>query len=382
MKNISFKILVLFIVLPPVLYLLSINFLENYLNNHYDKDIRNVYLSDITDILNGLTPLQGGINTSIESYLKKNIFVKLGGNLNITITSKQGNIIYPATYQNPALNSLGTDPVKLARDNFNILNKGLLISVDVKIKHYSFIAVALLVFYFLVFLGGLYAYYRNVSKKIQAQEAEKNKELFRLRELEQNRLKEIHMLSREREALLTQYDRLHLDLEKEKIQAEKTEEDLFDEIDALEKKLARNLSLQQHQHLRIDKLKEEIDGLDKTRKHITRQKDKAVEKLGKRYKILYKNIDITNRALDSLTDMTEEMNLKAEELIHQLNDDSSLVPVKRKIFSKKGKTTSFEVVFAYNGRLYFRKTKENRIEILTLGSKNTQAKDLIFLDNI
>ena len=78
--------------------------------------------------------------------------------------------------------------------------------------------------------------------------------------------------------------------------------------------------------------------------------------------------------------MTEEMSLKAEEVIHQLNSDPLLVSVKRKVFSKKGKTTSFEVVFAYNGRLYFRKTNANRIEIPIIGSKNTQAKDLLFLD--
>ncbi|MEZ4577466.1 MAG: hypothetical protein R2861_15945 [Desulfobacterales bacterium] len=97
---------------------------------------------------------------------------------------------------------------------------------------------------------------------------------------------------------------------------------------------------------------------------------------------MYKNIELTHRALGALTNMTEDMSLKAEEIIHQLNSDPDLVSVKRKVFSKKGKTTSFEVVFAYNGRLYFRKTSGNHIKILTIGSKNTQAKDLMYLDNI
>ncbi|MDA3897916.1 MAG: hypothetical protein PF482_17425, partial [Desulfobacteraceae bacterium] len=121
---------------------------------------------------------------------------------------------------------------------------------------------------------------------------------------------------------------------------------------------------------------------EKNQNHITRQKDKTVEKLEKRFNALYKSIEMSNRALASLSDMPEEMSLKAEEIIHQLNEDSTLIPVKRKVFSKKGKTTSFEVVFAYNGRLYFRKTNDNRVEILTIGSKNTQAKDLLFLDKI
>ena len=80
--------------------------------------------------------------------------------------------------------------------------------------------------------------------------------------------------------------------------------------------------------------------------------------------------------------MTEEMGLKAEELIHQLNADAALVPVKRKVFTKKGNTTAFEVTFAYNGRLYFRKSKDNRVEILTIGTKNTQQKDLTYIDSL
>ena len=132
----------------------------------------------------------------------------------------------------------------------------------------------------------------------------------------------------------------------------------------------------------MDILKTKITELEKSRNHLSKQKEKSIEKLGKRFKALYKNIELTQRALNALTDMTDDMSLKAEEIIHQLNSDPDLVSVKRKVFSKKGKTASFEVVFAYNGRLYFRRTNGKRIKILTIGSKNTQSKDLMFIDNI
>lgn len=106
------------------------------------------------------------------------------------------------------------------------------------------------------------------------------------------------------------------------------------------------------------------------------------DKLGRRIKVLYKNIDITDRALDGLSDLDEDIGLKAEELIHQLNDDPSLVNIKRKVFSKKGKATVFEVIFAYRGRLYFRKTSQNRVEVLAIGTKKTQNKDLAYLDSL
>ncbi len=56
--------------------------------------------------------------------------------------------------------------------------------------------------------------------------------------------------------------------------------------------------------------------------------------------------------------------------------------IKRKVFGRKGHETVFEVLFAYSGRLYFRKTAQNRIEVLTIGTKNTQGKDLKFLEKL
>jgi len=41
--------------------------------------------------------------------------------------------------------------------------------------------------------------------------------------------------------------------------------------------------------------------------------------------------------------------------------------------------TKIEVIFSYKGRLYFRNTKDQRVEILAVGTKNTQARELEFL---
>jgi len=57
-----------------------------------------------------------------------------------------------------------------------------------------------------------------------------------------------------------------------------------------------------------------------------------------------------------------------------------MVQIKRKVFSKRGRDTVLEVIFAYKGRLYFRQSKNKGVEILSIGTKNTQGKDLEFLD--
>jgi len=104
--------------------------------------------------------------------------------------------------------------------------------------------------------------------------------------------------------------------------------------------------------------------------------------LEKRLRVLYKNLEIHTRSIQGITDLAEDMRIKAEEVILQLNMDPSLVTVKRKVFGKGGKTKVLEIAFGYNGRLYYRHNDAGRIEVLCVGTKNSQAKDLDFLDRV
>ena len=61
------------VLLPPVLYLLTVSFMETYLQKKYDKEVNNVYLSDMNDILNGLT----SVKTSIRMFRLKRVYRQL-----------------------------------------------------------------------------------------------------------------------------------------------------------------------------------------------------------------------------------------------------------------------------------------------------------------
>ena len=382
MKYLSFKILIFCILMPPVLYLLSTNLLQGYLTQWYQQDIKNVYLSDINDVLNGITPISEAIQESIDKYHQNSTFTDLGGQLDVTVRTNPGGILYPPAYQSAALDNLPTDPVKLAEENFKILNSGLNLDVRTSIPPYSIISVGILLFYIFIFLGLLYTYYRRALKSTRLEDAQKAEEIERLAELEQSHKLRAQSLADERESLLAEYSQIQESLEVTKQKAEKDEEDLFEEIESLEEKLRENLARQNAQYDEINQLKEKIEDLEKNRQAQNQQKEKITDRLGRRVKVLYKNIEITDRALSGLADMDDDMGLKAEELMHQLNDDPSLVHIKRKVFSKKGKATVFEVIFAYRGRLYFRKTSQNRVEVLAIGTKKSQNKDLAYLDTL
>jgi hypothetical protein len=64
---------------------------------------------------------------------------------------------------------------------------------------------------------------------------------------------------------------------------------------------------------------------------------------------------------------------------YHLNQDPGLVRIKRKVFGHKSHQTALEVIFGCKSRLYFRNTKDKRIEVLAIGTKNTQARELEFL---
>ncbi|MFW5989285.1 MAG: hypothetical protein ACOCPQ_03530, partial [Desulfosudaceae bacterium] len=94
------------------------------------------------------------------------------------------------------------------------------------------------------------------------------------------------------------------------------------------------------------------------------------------------NVALHERALDNFFDLTDDMRIKAEEVIKQLDTDTALVDIKRKVDLKKGREKVFEIIFSYNGRLYFRNRNDGRVEVLTIGTKNSQSRDLSFLNNL
>ncbi len=104
--------------------------------------------------------------------------------------------------------------------------------------------------------------------------------------------------------------------------------------------------------------------------------------MSKRFIALYKNLEMHRKSLTGFISLAEDQQIKAEETIHLLDRDPDSVIIKRKVFSgKKHRTACFEVLFAYNGRLYFRKN-QNRIEVVLIGTKNSQHKDMEFLQSL
>jgi len=382
LKFLSLKILILCILLPPVLYIFSVQSVERHLKNRFANEIEDIYLGNTRSLFEGSVRLKDAINRNINRYLQSKALIPLGVKVTITVTSKQNTILYPAVVDDKDVSLLPNDSMQIASDNYKLMNEGLAVNVDLVVEHNTLLTNGILGFYIFASILVLSFYYWRGVKKTREAEMEKDSEIFRLKEIELNRSDNLKALMKDKKILISEIKKIEKQLKKEKINASKNEEEMIKEIVALEEKINKKIGLLNERQEEIDALKEKIKLFEKEIRKESKQKTKIYNSTLKRFKTLYKNISIDKRAIIGFIDLTEDMKIKSEEIIHKLNENPKLVPIKRKVFSKKSRGAVQEVIFSYNGRLYFRPTKQGMIEILTIGTKNTQTKDLEYLDSI
>ncbi len=367
--------------LPPVLYVVSLNLLESYLQQRYATEIENIYTGDTRALFDGSVRLEDAVNHNIDRFLESRWPVALGVKVSVMVISGTGKIVYPADFVNaPALPL--SDPTRIAAENYRLLSAGLNAKTEVKIGYGTLMSALLLACCLLISVLLLLTHYKKAVTRIDQEQHEKQQEVIRLRQQEKEKVERIETLTEERQLLKDEFDRLQQALATEKNRAQSNENEMIDEIVSLEQQLAENIARQNDRQAQIEALKEKLKHYEKSRRKGDGKKVRATQTLKKRFTTLYKNITIHERAVSGFAELNEELKIKAEEVIHQLNADPSQVTIKRKVFGRKGHQTVLEVIFAYKGRLYFCKRKDNRIEVLAIGTKNTQARELEFLSRL
>lgn len=383
MRFFSFKILFFCILLPPILYIISIQTLERVLNEKYAVEIENVYLGDTLLLLDGSIRLKDSINDNINRYLQSKLLRSLGLKMDVTVSTKKGTLLYPGIFDNDREVLFPRDSTKIAAENYGLMNEGLTVKLDAKVEPNRLLSNAILAVYIILSLLVLYLYYRKAANRILQTERDRSREMNRLLELEAQTNRKLQNLNQDRDKLTADLNRLKAALDDEKNKATRNEDELFDEIVTLEEKLQQNLALQREQQDEISNLKEQLEQYEIEKQNTDKKRIKAGQSARKRFDTLYKNIAVNSRALEGLAELNEELKIKAEEVIHQLNQDPNLVTIKRKVFiGKRDRKTIMEVIFGYKGRLYFRNSKDSGIEVLAIGTKNTQAREMEYLNKL
>ena len=382
MRFLSFKALFVLVMLPPILYVVSLQGLEGYLEHHYRSALANRIPGDTQALLGGRIRLVDQLQTIVETLRSEAVFHHHGVVLAVTIRTQTGRRLYPPAFSDDSAAEPGLETMQVASENFALLNDGLDVTLDVTLGHNTLVANAVLASCILLALGGLAVLYRRGVRGYEAEEAQRQKERDAIRAREAKQKEALAVLTDQKNDLAAEIDTIQSDLQAAQERAARNEADLFDEVETLEAKLQQNLKQQDRQQARVRELEDQLAQLAREREALSVQQGKLAGGLRKRMDTLYKNTTFSDRSLAGLAELPETLQIKAEEVIHQLDAQADDVPVKRKLFRGKGKETVFEIVFARKGRLYFRRTKTRKVDILAIGTKNTQEKDLLYLDRI
>lgn len=382
MRYFPFKTLILCVLLPPLVYVFSIQLLERAVQARYDDALAAAYTGDTRHLFDGSKRIQDAIRENVESFISSRKLPDWGVRVNVTVKTRDGIYLYPDSYDGSSAGLSGLDSMAVARENFRLLNEGLIRTVDVRIEHNTLIANSILALCVAVAIMVLFLFYRRGSKKSREEDLARQAMLDVMATETQERVALQEQLESQRDILSDKVKTMKAELDQERRKSTAAEDQMIDELVALEEKIDKNLKQQDLQLQEISALREKIQQYEKENETKSRQLLKSMDAARKRFNTLYKKLAIHDRAIEGFVELTEEMKIKAEEVVHQLNDDPKTVQIKRKVFGKKSRETVFEVIFAYKGRLYFRNLSGSRVEILVIGTKLTQHKDLTFLDKL
>ena len=404
MNYISFRVLFICIFFPPIMYIFSIQTLEEYLQNRRTKHLQNVVIQDYEALYDGRYSIKEEISTNIERYLGKDTLRSLGVITKILVSTKKGEILYPYYHEDGDIDfdkqfdsDIGEsfNYIKIAEKNYQVLNGGLTLSVDVKLKHNTWLTNTILILYLFSSILVLYWYYKkrvkdwvvtreNEQKRLDSlsrELAENERSLEELSKKEKDHISKIQKLDSDKEELKSDIMQLEGEIEIQKKKSLEIDE-ILEEMERLEEQASKGMTLKEEKEREITQLREDINRWKTIEKQSAKKRKKDVQSVEKRFNVIYKNLVFYKKAIEGYLLLTQDLELKAEEIIHRLNEDDSSVSIKRKLFTKKGKLNIFEVIFSYSGRLYFKKRDSKKMEIVAIGTKNTQEQDITFIENM
>jgi hypothetical protein len=385
MNSFPFKTLFFCIFLPPICYILTLQILESSLQKREIAFLEKAIIQDQEALFAGRHSVVEEIRQNLRTYLAQGMRYRLGIRTNILIKTGDDQILYPVPDGNQGT-SQGldfADPteealnyVEVAAENYRILNEGLSVSVDLRIAHNSWISNSILIFYVFISVSVLSAFVKK-SLRTSEKEAAEQQRLIKLFS------HQLTQTEKRLQSVRTKESEFHVRIEKLNQEKKGLSEDvngLLSEMEELETGLESQKRLKEELELEVLKLEEELDKF-KTKTEKPKKKRKKVEAIAKRFSVLYKNLSFTDRAVEGFFSLTDDFQLKAEEVIHRLNANEDKVDVKRKVFGKGGKMNVLELDFAYSGRIYYNRDSASKTKVIAIGTKNTQEKDMAYLES-
>jgi hypothetical protein len=378
--------------MPPVLYIFSLQGLEILVQKKWTTELREQLVTDSRALLDGRISVEDEISRNVEKYIASRSIIKLGAIAQIMVKTGTGRMLYPSaaremiyafdpeSYPNERPVPAPTEAISVAKKNLRIMDEGLELFLTVQIPRNTWIANSMLVVYLTIFTFSLYSAYRKSAregKRLEIRNIEALESANKNLKDAQDRLRDV--TAREM-TYQEEIARLKMDLSMVSDRVRETEDEALEQMEQLEKSIRESVELKEELEVEVIRLSEELERIEAQQRTTPKKQRKQIDSTMKRFKTLYKNLEIQERAVEGFLDLESELQLRAEELIHNMNEDNTRLTVKRKVFSKKGSMPTFECEFGYRGRIYFRPGPGAKTHVLVVGTKNTQTRDLAYLE--
>ncbi len=389
LQLLSFRVIYLCIFLPPVLYIFTLQGLERYLEHIWSQELRQDLIQNRHALNQGELRVQEEIRDNVQGFIDSRRATTLGAELQVRVKTGQDRVLYPyfdlerAFFEpreeasNPLLSQIQKS--LMALENRRILEEGLVYNVSVQIPRKSLMANLILLFY--IFSFALVLYFSYHSRVLASERAvwAQEQELESTRERLEKQRESLARAKEDQAEFQEQVEQLQNELRDADMRVRRTEEEALTELESLEQKLAAATSERLAREQEILELLQNLETLESDSRLQNKKQDKERKLYSRRFQTLYKDLYFQEQALEGFVQLPEELKLKAEEVIHNLNADPGLVRVKRKVFSQ-GATTVLETEFGHKGRIYWVRGSRDKTEILAIGTKNTQSRDLKYLE--
>jgi hypothetical protein len=383
MVKFRFSIILLCVLLPPLFYVFTVQLLESYSAHSTQAGLEEVYLGDIQPLLDGSRRIQVAINENVDAFLRRNRWIAWGAKAIVSVRTADNTLLYPLNDPHSAvLSAMRAQPMEVAVENYRLLNEKPTVALEWRLPHNCPITNTILAFYTFSAIGLLYLYYRHWKGYYKREMESHNLAQRQLAQRGESYEQQLKAMAEDRARLDQEVRQAQEKLTHTKHQADTSQEKMIEEIIALEEELAAKVALQNQQQTSMGELRHKLEQLESQLQKEQARKSKPSNGVQKRFATLYKNLEITEKAIDGYLNLTEDMKIKCEEVIHQLDADSSKLTIKRKVFGKKNRETVFEVVFGYRGRLYYLPTENKKNALLAVGTKNSQQQDLEYLNRL
>jgi len=393
----SFRITYLAIFAFMMLYILSVEGVEAALFQHFREQV---------EAATRVNPADGPIVTQIQNrvadVVQTSPWIRYGG-IRVTITVLGADGITPLYVGGgrgvPPPPEVTLDGVM--SEWFDLLPA--ISDVYVSVPHGSLLSTGIFIGYGAVLLTGLFLYNRRLAdreealieaavsarnlaadraRSIEEELAKVSERLHEVEPAESGRAQEIQNLERERGDLRAKLRELAERESTLRATASRADE-LDEERQALEDLLDEALEDVTMKESEINSLQDRLKTESKQRSSETKGRSREADRVAKRLKTLYKNLEVDDRAVSDLVGLGDEsQKLRAEEALKRLDDDSDSAAVRRKVGGLPPHLSIFELGFAGKGRIYYQRNDRGGYRVLLLGGKATQKPDLEYLSRL